>query len=195
MDPSLSHLISWAEPTRGDAPLPLTVSSPPFADAQKADEQGPSLTLSPLGSPHAPTVFLFGGKFVQNRRLSAEMWAFDLGSRVWERVDAGEGPAPRYFHTMDVCAYFSFRSKKANSIGEDKLVCFGGMSESEPHMSVHDDIWFFDCVRRQWLPQYQPSPEYGPQDPSLLPSARYAHLSSVSRGKLVVSGGQHADNS
>jgi hypothetical protein len=29
----------------------------------------------------------------------------------------------------------------------------------------------------------------------MLPSARYAHLSAVSRGKLVVSGGQHADNS
>lgn len=67
--------------------------------------QGPSLTLSPLGAPHAPTVFLFGGKFVQNRRLSDEMWAIDLASRVWERVDAGEGPAPRYFHTMDVCTF------------------------------------------------------------------------------------------
>lgn len=29
MDPSLSHLISWAEPTRGDAPLPLTVCASP----------------------------------------------------------------------------------------------------------------------------------------------------------------------
>ena len=65
--------------------------------------QGPSLTLSPLGAPHPPTVFLFGGKFVQNRRLSDEMWAIDLASRAWERVDAGEGPLPRYFHTMDVC--------------------------------------------------------------------------------------------
>lgn len=26
MDPSLSHLISWAESTRGDVPLALTVS-------------------------------------------------------------------------------------------------------------------------------------------------------------------------
>jgi hypothetical protein len=104
MDPSLSHLISWAEPTRGDAPLPLTVSAACNA-THYLTAQGPSLTLSPLSAPHAPTVFLFGGKFVQNRRLSAEMWAFDLGSRAWERVDAGDGPAPRYFHTMDVCAY------------------------------------------------------------------------------------------
>jgi hypothetical protein len=59
-------------------------------------------------------------------------------------------------------------------------------------MSVHDDIWFFDCINRQWIPQ--PQPDLGLQDPSLLPSARYAHLSAVSRGKLVVSGGQHADN-
>lgn len=64
------------------------------------------------------------------------------------------------------------------------------MSDSEP-MSVHNDIWFFDCTNRRWLPQPSPSD----QNPDLLPSARYAHLSAVSRGQLVISGGQHADNS
>lgn len=76
-------------------------------------------------------------------------------------------------------------------------------------MSVHNDIWFFDCLSRRWLPQpHAPSSVIGigisspssststsQQDPTLLPSARYAHLSSVSRGKLVISGGQHSDNS
>ena len=73
------------------------------------------------------------------------------------------------------------------------------MSETDP-MSVHHDVWFFDCVNRKWLPS--PSPGIGlgiaeddAQDPNLVPAARYAHLSAVSRGKLVVSGGQHSDNS
>jgi len=66
---------------------------------------------------------------------------------------------------------------------------------------VHNDIWFFDCLSRRWLPP--PSPGHPlemtgtsiEQDPTLMPSARYAHISAVSRGKLVVSGGQHSDNS
>ena len=64
---------------------------------------------------------------------------------------------------------------------------FGGMSESADRgMGVHNDVWFFDCPTRRWS---SPSPN-GPA-----PSPRYAHLSAVSNGKLVISGGQHADNS
>ncbi|KAK6906786.1 hypothetical protein I203_100773 [Kwoniella mangroviensis CBS 8507] len=176
MDAGLAHLVSWSESTKGIVPPPLT---------------GPSVTISPLPAPHPPTVFLFGGKSVKTRRLTSEMWAMNLKTRLWERVDAGEGPGPRYFHSMDVW--------------EDKLVCFAGMSDSDP-MSVHNDIWFFDCPSRRWLPQPNPSSSviglgisspshHTPQDPSLIPSARYAHLSAVSRGKLVISGGQHSDNS
>ena len=67
------------------------------------------------------------------------------------------------------------------------------MSEADP-ISVHSDIWFFDCASRRWLPPPSPSPGIL-QDSSLLPSPRYAHLSAVSRGKLLISGGQHSDNS
>ncbi|ORX41169.1 hypothetical protein BD324DRAFT_574970 [Kockovaella imperatae] len=162
MDSSLAHLISWSEPTKGDAPLALT---------------GPSITISPLPPPHAPTVFLFGGKYVHNRKLTNEIWAMNLNTRIWEKIDAGPGPSPRYFHSMDVW--------------ENKLVCFGGMSDSEP-TSVHNDIWFFDCSTRKWLPSDNGSTD-GEQ--ALVPMARYAHLSAISRGKLLVSGGQHSDNS
>ncbi|KAK4683499.1 hypothetical protein P7C73_g6754, partial [Tremellales sp. Uapishka_1] len=142
-----------------------------------------------LPFPHPPTIYLFGGKLVHSRRLVADMWAMDLNSRTWEKIDAGDGPGPRYFHSMDVW--------------QDKLVCFGGMSESEP-LAVHNDIWFFDCPTKKWLPQPSPTTGLGlgvagsegyTQDPGLVPQPRYAHLSSVSRGKLVVSGGQHSDNS
>ncbi|WVQ85881.1 hypothetical protein IAT38_008049 [Cryptococcus sp. DSM 104549] len=165
MDAGTAHVISWSEPTKGHVPPPLT---------------GPSITLSPLPAPAPPTVFLFGGKSVQSRRLTSEMWAMDLSTRTWERVDAGDGPGPRYFHSMDVW--------------EDKLVCFGGMSDSDP-MSVHNDIWLFDCRSRRWLPQPTSAAGDAAQDPALVPLARYAHLSAVSRGKLVISGGQHSDNS
>ncbi|TXT06098.1 hypothetical protein VHUM_03571 [Vanrija humicola] len=160
-------LASAFEPAKGEVPLPLT---------------GPSITLSPIPSP--PTLFLFGGKVVSLRRLTSEMWALDLTTLTWSRVNAGHGPGPRYFHSMEVW--------------QDKLVCFGGMSDSDLVHEVHSDIWFFDCRSRKWLPQ--PSPEGGlglglsSQDPLLLPQARYAHLSAVSRGNLIVWGGQRTDN-
>lgn len=88
-----------------------------------------------------------------------------------------------------------------NETGEDKLILFGGMSEQELNgpSFVHDDVWLFDCRTRRWLPQ--PSPQAGPsfeplaQDSQFVPSARYAHLSAISRDKLIVCGGQRHDNS
>lgn len=152
-----------------------------------ADAQGPSLNMSPLPPPHPPTIFLFGGKLVTQRRLTAEMWAFDVNSRTWSRVNAGKGPGARYFHSMDVW--------------EDKLVCFGGMADNDPHsekLNVHNDVWLFDCSSRRWLPQPSPEAPISPaavQDPELVPTPRYAHLSAISRGKLIVCGGQRMDNS
>ncbi|WVQ70526.1 hypothetical protein IAR50_000045 [Cryptococcus sp. DSM 104548] len=172
MDPATAHVMSWIENTKGHVPPPLT---------------GPSITISPLQAPHPPTVFLFGGKSVLTRRLTSTMWAMDISTRIWTQLDPGPGPSPRYFHSMDVW--------------QDKLVCFGGMSDAEPSMAVHNDVWFFDCLARRWLPQPSPSAgvglgiDHALQDPSKLPSPRYAHLSAVSRGQLVVSGGQHSDNS
>ena len=59
------------------------------------------MTLSPLPSP--PTIFLFGGKVIHARHLTDQIWAMDLTTRVWKRLNAGQGPSPRYFHSMDVC--------------------------------------------------------------------------------------------
>ncbi|ODN86083.1 regulatory protein ral2 [Cryptococcus wingfieldii CBS 7118] len=172
MDAGTTHAMSWTEVTKGHVPPPLT---------------GPSVTISPLPLPHPPTIYLFGGKSVLTRRLTANMWAMDISSRTWTQIDPGPGPSPRYFHSMDVY--------------QDKLVCFGGMSDAEPNMAVHNDVWVFDCLARRWLPQPSPSGgiglgiEMAAQDPGLVPSPRYAHLSAISRGQLVVSGGQHSDNS
>lgn len=118
------------------------------------------------------------------------MWALDLTTRTWSRVNAGQGPGPRYFHSMDVW--------------EDKLVCFGGMSDADS-LCVHNDVWFFDCRARRWLPQPGPESPIGLgadgsetfqlPNPEFVPQARYAHLSAVSRGQLIVCGGQRSDNS
>ena len=116
--------------------------------------------------------------------------------RCWRRARAEILPLNGH-----LCVATRIRdADKLMETGEDMLVCFGGMSDSDP-TAVHNDIWFFDCFSRKWLPQ-PPSaaglPRSGAaseQDPTLFPSARYAHLSAVSRGRLVISGGQHSDNS
>lgn len=80
---------------------------------------------------------------------------------------------------------------------------FGGMTDTDS-LTVLSDVWVFDCTARQWLPQASLSIGIGlgiesvpevRQDAAMLPQARYAHLSSVSRGKLLIVGGQHVDNS
>jgi hypothetical protein len=60
-------------------------------------------------------------------------------------------------------------------------------------MSVHGDIWFFDCVQRKWLAPPAPHPGLT-QDLANMPAARYAHLSAVTRGKLILMGGQDHNN-
>lgn len=89
-------------------------------------------------------------------------------------------------------------------VWEDKLVCFGGMSDADS-LCVHNDVWFFDCRARRWLPQPGPESPIGLgmdgsetfhlPNPEFIPQARYAHLSAVSRGQLIVCGGQRSDNS
>ena len=77
--------------------------------------------------------------------------------------------------------------------GEDKLICFGGMSDSEP-TSVHNDLWVFNCATRKWISQSLFDASLEAQH-ELIPLPRYAHLSAVSAGKLFISGGQQSDNS
>lgn len=102
--------------------LPLSpYEIPSFLASQLTFTQGPSINISPLPAPHPPTVFLFGGKLVQSRRLSSAMWALGLTTRTWTHIDAGEGPRPRYFHSMDICASLE--------MGRDELMkCRGGQA-------------------------------------------------------------------
>ena len=60
-------------------------------------------------------------------------------------------------------------------------------------MSVHGDLWFFDCIQRKWLASPAPHPGIA-EDPANVPAARYAHLSAVTRGKLILMGGQDHNN-
>ncbi|KAJ4481981.1 hypothetical protein J3R30DRAFT_3285643 [Lentinula aciculospora] len=126
-------------------------------------------------------VYLFGGRLVTERRMVSDLYTFDLKTCVWEKVTPfpeDEIPKPRYFHSSDTW--------------NNQLIIFGGMS-SEPNspnpdeLCVLSDVRFFDLNTRHWIPQSQ-FPVSLPN--SLMPRARYAHLSSVTADRLFIIGGQ-----
>ncbi|KAJ3877989.1 hypothetical protein F5051DRAFT_406893 [Lentinula edodes] len=126
-------------------------------------------------------VYLFGGRLVTERRMVSDLYAFDLETYVWEKIapfPQDDIPKPRYFHSTDTW--------------NNQLIIFGGMS-NEPNspnpeeLCVLSDVRFFDLNTRHWIPQSQFSV---PVSDSLVPRARYAHLSSVSADRLFIIGGQ-----
>ncbi|KAJ3756496.1 hypothetical protein EV360DRAFT_95675 [Lentinula raphanica] len=130
-------------------------------------------------------VYLFGGRLVAERRMVSDLYAFDLETRVWEKIPPFPGddiPKPRYFHSADTW--------------DNQLIIFGGMS-NEPNspnpdeLCVLNDVRFFDLKTRHWIPQSQFS---APVSASLMPRARYAHLSSVTADRLFIIGGQDFHN-
>ncbi|KAH8144433.1 uncharacterized protein LAJ45_11601 [Morchella importuna] len=136
------------------------------------------------------TLYAFGGRLLSRTtpQLTCHMYALDLITRVWVRLDTkGDIPRPRYFHSM--CA-----------LGDTKLVCFGGMSpatsqtggpggmgmamnapgggggasvsagpDSQNEVMVMSDIHIFDIQTNTWT--FIPA-----QDP---PEGRYAHCATV----------------
>ncbi|KAF8349265.1 galactose oxidase [Amanita rubescens] len=129
-------------------------------------------------------MYLFGGRLVSERRIVADMYAFDMDSFTWERLLAHPDdhvPRHRYFHSTDAW--------------NNHLVVFGGMTnDPEPQntddLCVLNDVHFFDLSTRRWVsaPALQPSPEAN------IPRARYAHLSAVTANKLFIIGGQDFNN-
>jgi hypothetical protein len=108
-------------------------------------------------------------------------------------------------------------------LGDTKLVIFGGMGLSAPidasssnggttptgsietnltideNPCVLNGVWIFDCVSRQWSRPQNANVgidvEGGTFEPVLnTPAPRYAHTSVISRGNLVISGGQDLQN-
>ncbi|ESK95732.1 regulatory protein ral2 [Moniliophthora roreri MCA 2997] len=126
-------------------------------------------------------MYLFGGRLVTERRMVSDLYAFDLETFVWEKIQAfpeDDIPRPRYFHSADAW--------------NNQLIIFGGMSNqpdspNPDELCVLNDVRFFDLTTRHWIPASQfPAPV----SETFVPRARYAHLSSVTADRLFIIGGQ-----
>ncbi|GAA6020482.1 hypothetical protein JCM11491_001368 [Sporobolomyces phaffii] len=169
MADSFADLTSTLRKTRGEIPPPLV---------------GSSVTLV------NDSIYVFGGRPVESRSMVSTLYALDLRTLVWTRVNPATSspasstsalplvqPSPRYFHSAEAWG--------------DKLVVFGGQSyvveEATPpgslsieggggggHLETLDELWIFDTVSQTWsspLPTAKPG--------TALPIPRYAHLAVV----------------
>lgn len=123
-------------------------------------------------------LYVFGGRILSRTRpiLTSDLYELDLVRRHWTKLETtGQIPPPRYFHSM--C-----------SLGDTKLVCYGGMSNATAPVSqptsaassqngqdaqleviVMSDIYIYDAPSKTW--SYIPT-----QD---TPQGRYAHCATI----------------
>lgn len=134
--------------------------------------------------------------------MVSDIYVFDLENFKWERIAQSpedDIPQARYFHSADTCAYlYGIPSPILPTLtlrtGRNHLIIFGGMaikpqSDNPEDLCVLNDVRLFDLNTRHWLPA---API--PADSSLVPNARYAHLSSVTADRLFIIGGQDLAN-
>ena len=115
-------------------------------------------------------LYVFGGRRLSRSKphLTSALYEIDLITRHWRRLrTGGSKPAPRYFHSM-------------NSLGDTKLVCFGGMasaddvtdaslSRTDSGMVLLNDLYMYDIASRSWTPF----------ECTDAPRGRYAHCAVV----------------
>lgn len=131
--------------------------------------------------------------------MVSDLYSFDLESFRWEKVPPhpdDDVPRARYFHSADTCTSClpgsTYIDAHACWIGNNHLIIFGGMSNqpdsSNPdELCVLNDLRFYDLAAGRWVADTQAPP---PATDSLIPRARYAHLSSVTADRLFIIGGQ-----
>ncbi|KAI8053700.1 uncharacterized protein B0P05DRAFT_479597, partial [Gilbertella persicaria] len=124
-------------------------------------------------------VYLFGGRLQSTRQISNRLYVLSLKTKVWMLIQPQNKPArPRYFHS-------------ANAYGSHHIIFFGGMvvekTQKEGDKLIPcDDLVFLNIQTLSW--------EYPNMTDQSLPSPRYAHLSSLIDGRLVIMGGQDINN-
>ena len=114
-------------------------------------------------------LYVFGGRRLSRTKpqLTSNLYELDLITRHWTKLDVkGDIPPPRYFHS--VCA-----------LGDNKLVCFGGMSpapatvelsaDAQPEVIVMSDVHIFDVPTKSWMRINTPD----------APQGRYAHCAAI----------------
>ncbi|KAK3720165.1 hypothetical protein LTR37_003989 [Vermiconidia calcicola] len=122
-------------------------------------------------------LYVFGGRRLSRSKpqLTSNLYELDLIRRHWTKLHSkGDIPPPRYFHS--VC-----------SLGDGKLVCYGGMSpapaspemtaEAPPEVVVMSDIHIYDVPTKTWM-------KINVQDS---PQGRYAHCAAVLPSSAVFS--------
>jgi len=182
---TLADLVSTVRRTKGDIPPPLV-----------------GFTSTVLTSSNGDHIYVWGGRLVHVRRMVADLWTLDLRTLMWEKkwpmkesIDVGPTiyPNPRYFHSA--------------TAWNSKLVIFGGMGQDmkydvrqprdrpptpegheggpDPSLSVLNDILVYDSMTGLWT-----APEVKMREGLEPPLARYAHLSTITNGCLIILGGQ-----
>lgn len=114
-------------------------------------------------------LYVFGGRKISKSRptLTSDLYELDLPRRHWSKIETkGDVPPPRYFHS--VC-----------SLGDNKLVCYGGMSPEggpaaqnespDAQVSVMSDVHVYDIPSHTWT---KISTGEAPQ-------GRYAHCAAI----------------
>ena len=114
-------------------------------------------------------LYVFGGRRLSRSKpqLTSNLYELDLIRRHWIKIEAkGDVPPPRYFHSM--C-----------TLGDTKLVCYGGMSpapatvemsaDAQPEVIVMSDIHIYDVPTKAWMKIHTPD----------APQGRYAHCAAV----------------
>ncbi|CCM05802.1 uncharacterized protein FIBRA_08036 [Fibroporia radiculosa] len=157
----ISDLTAFCRKTTGDVPPQLV---------------GASTTV--VGSK----MYLYGGCLAFERRMVSDIYTFDFETFVWERLNQhpeDDVPTARYFHSANIWRSY--------------LIIFGGrsikpQSEAIEALCVLNDIRMFDITTGHWLPSSITTSETSPL--SFIPTARFAHLSSVSADRLYIIGGQ-----
>ena len=114
------------------------------------------------------SLYVFGGRRLSRTKpqLTSNLYELDLIRRHWTKLDVrGDIPPARYFHSM--C-----------TLGDTKLVCYGGMSpapapeevpDAQPEVIVMSDIHIYDTTSRTWTKI----------NTAESPQGRYAHCASI----------------
>ena len=123
-----------------------------------------------------------GGKKLPSQIFN-NVWMLDLKTLIWSLIFATDPPndttitedtvipEPRYFHT-------------ASNYKNQSIIVFGGLGPPEEEAKGErclDDLAIFDLSTRKWrIPQLDTE----------VPPARYAHVATISRDRLVIAGGE-----
>lgn len=187
----LASLAAHWHACRGDIPPPLV---------------GASVTLVDDPNPTKARLYLFGGRLVTTRRMMNDLYELNMSTLRWKKLfasseeeeeDVPDGqmaagsssnnvakPQPRYFHSCN--------------LWEGKLIIFGGMGYvdgNESELCVLNEVVAFNLKTYTWEFDIIPSSTSSNQNTeSLLPQARYAHLSSTTVDSLIIIGGQDMAN-